>query len=599
MTVGAYIPREPKWLQRRWSPVRPTYEHGTTTRPGRGLAGKKPDDGIAVFFLEADVGGCERANTAKHYQMLHVGDRLDLELKDNGSVAMSFQKDGERYHLGFLNEQYATTAGVSILLRYPSAFGVIGDIYATVTELDLKSPKWPRAYIEIRCLSDVRLRHAKKGFLLTPDETVVVKLLEPHVKITIPDGVKEIAPYAFSRNLRIRNVVLPAGLRKIGHHAFMTTNISEVKIPSSVEDIGHDAFTNCPYDRCLFVGNANSSLVRFKVEKGNARCESNRGKLKDTQAPKDRENRPSEYIACCTTVSMPWANSRYMTKDDMPALAELIARRDARRKEKWARPTPTMLADKCIKELQTRGSSPALETVLAKFKSLSGLKRNELVFAVAEYGGEEQFDMMLATAAQSPESLSFLLASAISSNDHDLARRLALAGTRLHSKRMRIPDNAREGKTILCTPVDLALQDMRVETATEGKSSAGVPCVDNSGCIAALAEEGLFTRENLRELYQSARRSAAPFAQERLRTIVHFVHPDDVSDKVDLCKSLIAHNAQAELEHTFTWPNFPTIDQLETLVRFANESGDTEMAVRILEFYRNQQPPEPTEGLML
>lgn len=599
MTVGAYIPREPKWLQRRCSPVRPTYEHGTTTRPGRGPAGKRPDDGIAVFFLEADVGGCERANTAKPYQMLHVSDRLDLELKDNGSVAMSLQKNGERYHLGFLNKQYAITAGVSILLRYPSAFGVIGDIYATVTELDLKSPKWPRAYIEIRCLSDVRLRHAKKGFLLTPDETAVVKLLEPHMKITIPDGVKEIAPYAFSNNRRIRSVVLPAGLRKIGHHAFASTNISEVNIPASVEDIGRDAFANCPYDRCLFVGNANSSLVRYKVEKGNARYESNRGKLKDTQAPKDRENRPFEYIACCTTVSMPWANSRYMTKDDMPALAELIARRDARRKEKWARPTPTMLADKCIKELQTRGSSPTLETVLAKFNSLSGLKRNELVFTVAEYGGEEQFDMMLATAAQSPESLSFLLASAISSNDHDLVRRLTLAGTRLHSKRMRIPDNARKGKTILCTPVDLALQDMRFETATEGKSSAGVQYVDNSDCIAALAEEGLLTRENLRELYQGVRQSAAPFAQERLQAIVRFVDPDDVTDKLDLCKNFIAHNAQAELEHTFTWPNFPTINQLETLVRFANEQGDTEAAVRILESYRNQRPPEPTEGLML
>lgn len=446
MTVGAYIPREPKWLQRRWSPVRPTYEHGTVTRPGRGLAGKRPDDGIAVFFLEADVGGCERANTAKPYQMLHVGDRLDLELKDNGSVAMSLQKDGERYHLGFLNEQYAITAGVSILLRYPSAFGVIGDIYATVTELDLKSPKWPRAYIEIRCLSDVRLRHVKRGFLLTPDETVVVKLLETHVKITIPDGVKEIAPYAFSNDRRIRSVVLPAGLRKIGHHAFASTSISEVNIPASVEDIGFDAFANCPYDRCLFVGNANSSLVRFKVEKGNARYKSNRGKLKDTQATKDREKRPFEDFGYYMTISMPWANSRYMTKDDMPALAELIARRDARRKEKWARPTPTMLADKCIKELQTRGSSPTLETVLAKFKSLSGLKRNELIFAVAEYGGAEQFDMMLATAAQSPESLSFLLASAISRNDHDLARRLALAGARLHSKRMRVPDNAHEGK---------------------------------------------------------------------------------------------------------------------------------------------------------
>lgn len=599
MTVGAYIPREPKWLQRRCSPVRPTYEHGTTTRPGRGPAGKKPDDGIAVFFLEADVGGCERANTAKPYQMLHVGDRLDLELRDNGSVAMSFQKDGERYHLGFLNEQYAITAGVSILLRYPSAFGVIGDIYATVTELDLKSPKWPRAYIEIRCLSDVRLRHVKRGFLLTPDETVVVKLLETHVKITIPDGVKEIAPYAFSNDRRIRSVVLPAGLRKIGHHAFASTSISEVNIPASVEDIGFDAFANCPYDRCLFVGNANSSLVRFKVEKGNARYESNRGKLKDTQAPEDRENRPFEHIACCTTVSMPWANSRYMTKDDLPALAELIARRDTRRKERWTRPTPTMLADKCIKELQARGSSPTLETVLAKLNALSGLKRNELVFAIAEYGGKDQFDMMLATAAQSPENLSFLLASAISRNDHDLARRLALAGTRLHCKRMRIPDNAREGKTILCSPVDLALQDVRIGMLAEGKTGAGTPYVDNSSCIAVLAEEDLLTRENLRELYQSARRSAAPFAQERLQTIVRFVHPDDVADKLDLCKNLIAHNARTELEHVFTWPNFPTIDQLETLVRFANESGDTEMAVRILESYRNQQPPEPTEGLML
>lgn len=599
MTVGAYIPREPKWLQRRCSPVRPTYEHGTVTRPGRGPAGKRPDDGIAVFFLEADVGGCERANTAKSYQMLHVSDRLDLKLKDNGSVAMSFQKDGECYHLGFLNEQYATTAGVSILLRYPSAFGVIGDIYATVTELDLKSPKWPRAYIEIRCLSDVRLRHVKRGFLLTPDETVVVKLLEPHVKITIPDEVKEIAPCAFSNKRRIRSVVLPAGLRKIGHHAFASTNISEVNIPASVEDIGFDAFANCPYDRCLFVGNANSSLVRYKVEKENARYESNRGKLKDTQAPKDREHRPSEYIACRATISMPWANSRYMTKDDMPALAELIARRDARRKEKWVRPTPTMLADKCIKELQTRGSSPTLETVLAKFNSLSGLKRNELVFAVAESGGEEQFNMMLATAAQSPESLSLLLANAISRNDHDLARRLAQAGTRLHGKRMRIPDNAREGKTILCTPIELALQDVRFETAAEGKTGASVPYVDNSSCIAALAEEGLLTRENLRELYQGVRQSAAPFAQERLQAIVRFVYPDGVTDKLDLCKNLIANKAQAELEHAFTWPNFPTIDQLETLVRFANESGDTEMAVRILESYRNQQPPEPTEGLML
>ena len=64
-------------------------------------------------------------------------------------------------------------------------------------------------------------------------------------------------------------------------------------------------------------------------------------------------------------------------------------------------------------------------------------------------------------------------------------------------------------------------------------------------------------------------------------------------------KTLIAHKAHAELERPLTWPNFPTIDQVEALVRFANESGDTETVVKILEAYRNQQPPEPTEGLML
>jgi len=46
---------------------------------------------------------------------------------------------------------------------------------------------------------------------------------------------------------------------------------------------------------------------------------------------------------------------------------------------------------------------------------------------------------------------------------------------------------------------------------------------------------------------------------------------------LDLCKNPTAHKAHAELERTLTWPNFPTIDQVEALVRFANENGDTEM----------------------
>lgn len=589
----------PKWMQRRYEPQRPDYKQETIIRPGRGPAGKKPDDGIALFFLEADIGGCEKSNTAKNYQLLHVGDHLNLALKENGFIAVSFQKGGESYHLGFLQQCYAIKAGLFLLLGYPSAFGVVGDVYTTVTELDLEDPKWPRAYIDIRCLTDVRLRHTKKGFLVTPDETVAVKLLKPHEKIAIPDGIKEIAPCALLNEHRVRSITLPAGLQKIGHHAFASTNIGIVNLPSTVEYIGDDAFADCPEDRRSLFDNRKFSYVYYNVEKGNKRYKSDSGNLIDKRAPETGENHLSWDILNYVTISMPWANSGYMKKCDKPAFAKLMAQREALHKEKWAHPTPTMLANKCIKELRARDSSSTLESVLAKIDKLSGLKRNELIFTIANYGSEEQFNMMLDVASQIAENLSFLYAEAISLNDHKQARQLALVGTQLHGKRMRIPDKTQAGNTILCTPIELAMQDIGCKAATGSKAAAHALCSDNSSCIAKLAEEGFFTREILCALFQSAWQSTTPFAQERLQVIVRFVHPDDVADKVSLCKNLIAHKAEAELEHVLSWPDFPNIDQAEELVQFANGRSDTEATVHILEAYRKQQPPDPTEGLLL
>lgn len=599
MTTSGGPAHGSKWMQRRYEPWRPNYKQESTIRPGRGSAGKKPDDGIALFYLEADIGGCEKSNTAKNYQLLHVGDHLDLELKENGFIAVGFQKDGESYHLGFLQQCYAINAGLFLLLGYPSAFGAVGEIYTTVTELDLEDPKWPRAYIDIRCLTDVRLRHAKKGFLVTPDETVAVKLLKPHEKIVVPDGIKEIAPCAFLNERRVRSVTLPTGLQKIGHHAFTSTNIGVVNLPSTVEYIGDDAFANCPEERRSLFDNRKFSYVYYNVENGNKRYKSDSGNLIDKQVPENSENHLSWDILNYVTISMPWANSGYMKKCDKPAFAKPMTQREALHKEKWAHPTPTMLADKCIKELCARGFSPTLESVLSKIDKLSGLKRNELIFAIANYGNEEQFNMMLAAASRIAENLSFLFAEAISRNDYSRARQLALVGTRLHNKRMRIPNKPQTGKTILCTPIELAMQDAQYKTAAGDKTATSALCSDNSSCIAKLAEEGFFTRENLCALYQSAWQSATPFAQERLQAIVRFIHPDDVASKVRLCKNLIVHKAEVELEHALSWPDFPNINQLEELVQFANERNDTEATVRILEAYRKQQPPDPTEGLLL
>lgn len=573
--------------------------------PSVGAAGEEQGDGIALYLLEADVGGCEQANTAQNYKMLHTGDRLQFELKENGFIAVSFQKDDFRYHLGFLNQAYAINYGLSILLAYPEAFGVAGSVRATVTEVYLEDPKWPRAFFEVRCLTDMQARRTKKGFLVTPDETIAVKLLKEHEKIAFPSGIKEIAPCALLNASRVRFVKLPAGLEKIGYNAFTGSNIGKVAIPASVTDIGDGAFKFCPKDYCPHVETEDwrkgLSFVYFDMEKGNAHYRSNGGQLIDMQRPENDEaplmwNPPIDDY---TRISMPWASSKYMTEDDTPALAELKVQRTARREAMLANPTPTLLASICIYELRTQDSSPSFEAALAKIDKLSPSKRNELLFTIAGYGNEEQCDMLLANASRFAENLSFLFAEAISLNNFSRTRKFAQAGAQLHSKQMRIPDKTHVRKTILCSPVELALQNTPCETPVAYTRKALLPRVNNSGCIAKLAEEGFLTRENIREFFQSAWQGTTPFAQEKLRVLVRFVHPDDVEDKMGLCENLIAHGAGNELEYAFSWPDFPSIDQLEELVQFANERNDAETTVLTLETYRRQQPPDPTESLLL
>jgi len=63
--------------------------------------------------------------------------------------------------------------------------------------------------------------------------------------IRIPDGVKEIAAYAFESS-GLTNVTLGRNLRKIGPRAFGTcARLREIQLPQGVEEIGEDAFMHC------------------------------------------------------------------------------------------------------------------------------------------------------------------------------------------------------------------------------------------------------------------------------------------------------------------------------------------------------------------
>lgn len=64
--------------------------------------------------------------------------------------------------------------------------------------------------------------------------------------ITIPNGVKKIADFAFTQNKKITSVAIPDGVTEIGAYAFgECAGLVSVTIPDSVTTIGYEAFYYC------------------------------------------------------------------------------------------------------------------------------------------------------------------------------------------------------------------------------------------------------------------------------------------------------------------------------------------------------------------
>lgn len=63
--------------------------------------------------------------------------------------------------------------------------------------------------------------------------------------VVVPEGITEIAGYAFASYLRLRSISLPSTLKRISASAFKGSGLKEVRIPASVQYINHEAFSHC------------------------------------------------------------------------------------------------------------------------------------------------------------------------------------------------------------------------------------------------------------------------------------------------------------------------------------------------------------------
>ena len=87
----------------------------------------------------------------------------------------------------------------------------------------------------------------------------------PLEKITFPDALEEIPPYAFAYCTALKNVTFGSKLTSIGNDAFENTALEEVVIPDTVTYIGNAAFNNITALKSVTVGSGVKDIGRCFV----------------------------------------------------------------------------------------------------------------------------------------------------------------------------------------------------------------------------------------------------------------------------------------------------------------------------------------------
>lgn len=101
------------------------------------------------------------------------------------------------------------------------------------------------------------------GDFLIVGDGILLAYSGSNAVVTIPEGVKQIAPSVFSGHTEITGVDLPASLKKVGEDAFRgCTSLSSVTGGGNVETIGDRAYMNCPLATCVIPASVRSMGLR-------------------------------------------------------------------------------------------------------------------------------------------------------------------------------------------------------------------------------------------------------------------------------------------------------------------------------------------------
>lgn len=116
--------------------------------------------------------------------------------------------------------------------------------------MKLPNYRWRCFFTFLFCLFFNGLTVASDVSLRVTDNLCELQFVdrEDIVEVVFADGcgIVEIPDYAFLGCSRLRKVVLPNGIKKIGFQAFCgCSSLESVVFPSSLEDIGSNAFVNC------------------------------------------------------------------------------------------------------------------------------------------------------------------------------------------------------------------------------------------------------------------------------------------------------------------------------------------------------------------
>lgn len=102
------------------------------------------------------------------------------------------------------------------------------------------------AFIGAFAFEGTKWLSSRKDEFVTLGNNILIKYNGSTSRVTIPDGILQIAPGAFFKNTDIASVSFPSTLTSIGMRAFMgCTSLTEANITSGIRFIDKEAFANC------------------------------------------------------------------------------------------------------------------------------------------------------------------------------------------------------------------------------------------------------------------------------------------------------------------------------------------------------------------